>query len=79
VTAAALSDDSGKVRYYEGTPIPTSLGLVAMLGAAYGNGAVGDSLWLGALQLGPWVLHPLALAYAVSGSFMISTIRIPKP
>jgi CDP-diacylglycerol--serine O-phosphatidyltransferase len=79
VTAAALSDDSGKVRYYEGTPIPTSLGLVAMLGAAYANGAVGQALWLGSMQLGPWVLHPLALAYAISGSFMISTIRIPKP
>jgi CDP-diacylglycerol---serine O-phosphatidyltransferase len=79
VTAAALSDDSGKVRYYEGTPIPTSLGLVAMLGAAYAQGAIGDALWLGSLQLGPWVLHPLALAYAISGSFMISTIRIPKP
>jgi CDP-diacylglycerol--serine O-phosphatidyltransferase len=79
VTAAALSDDSGKVRYYEGTPIPTSLSLVAMLGAAYANGAVGEALWLGSTQLGPWVLHPLALAYAISGSFMISTIRIPKP
>jgi CDP-diacylglycerol--serine O-phosphatidyltransferase len=34
VTAAALSDESGKVKYYEGTPIPTSLALVALLGAA---------------------------------------------
>ena len=29
VTASSLSDDSGKVRYFEGTPIPTSLVLVA--------------------------------------------------
>jgi len=34
---------------------------------------------LGAVELGPWVLHPLVAMYAISGSFMISTIRIPKP
>ncbi len=79
VTAAALSDGTGKVKYYEGTPIPTSLGLVALLGVAFGTGHTGDALWLGAIHLGPWVLHPLSLVYAVSGSMMISTIRIPKP
>ena len=79
VTAAALSDGTGKVKYYEGTPIPTSLGLVALLGVAFGTGRTGDALWLGAVHLGPWVLHPLSLVYAVSGSMMISTIRIPKP
>ncbi|MGZ3613663.1 MAG: CDP-diacylglycerol--serine O-phosphatidyltransferase, partial [Thermodesulfobacteriota bacterium] len=27
-----------------------------------------------------WMLHPLAVLYAISGSLMISsTIRIPKP
>ena len=29
VTAASLADESGKVRYYEGTPIPTSIAIVA--------------------------------------------------
>lgn len=79
VTAASLSDDSGKVKYYEGTPIPTSLALVLVWAIAFGQGHVGENVWLGTLQLGPWKLHPLALMYAVSGSFMISTIRIPKP
>jgi CDP-diacylglycerol--serine O-phosphatidyltransferase len=79
VTAAALSDDSGKVRYYEGTPIPTSLGLVALLGAAFASDRIGEALWAGRVELGPYALHPLVLAYAVSGSLMISTIRIPKP
>ena len=79
VTAASLSDDSGKVKYYEGTPIPTSLALVLVWAVAFGQGRIGDATWLGLLQLGPWKLHPLALMYAVSGSFMISTIRIPKP
>jgi len=78
VTAESLSDDSGKVKYFEGTPIPTSLALVAMLGVAYATSSVGASLWLGAIQLGPFVLHPLVLTYAVSGALMISTIHIPK-
>jgi CDP-diacylglycerol---serine O-phosphatidyltransferase len=79
VTAAALSDESGKVKYYEGTPIPTSLALVLVLGIAFGTGRTQESLWLGALSLGPFLLHPLALIYAISGSLMISTIRVPKP
>ncbi|MDB4934422.1 MAG: CDP-diacylglycerol--serine O-phosphatidyltransferase [Labilithrix sp.] len=79
VTAAALSDDSGKVRYYEGTPIPTSLALVLALGIAFGQGAVGESLWLGSLALGPFVFHPLTLMYVISGALMVSTFKIPKP
>ena len=79
VTAEALSDESGKVRYYEGTPIPTSLALVLVLGIAFAQGAVGPSLWLGSVALGPFVLHPLTLMYVVSGALMVSTFRIPKP
>ena len=33
VTAEELSDESGKVSYFEGTPIPTSLVLVAGIAA----------------------------------------------
>jgi CDP-diacylglycerol--serine O-phosphatidyltransferase len=79
VTAASLSDERGKVKYYEGTPIPSSLGLVLILGIAFGTNCVGDKIWLGAIELGPWGLHPLSIMYAISGSFMISTIKIPKP
>ena len=81
VTAAALSDETtGKVRYFEGTPIPTSIGIVMLLGVAFFLGRTGDTLWLGAVQAGPAVLHPLALVYVASGSAMISaTLRIPKP
>lgn len=79
VTAAALSDESGKVKYYEGTPIPSSLAIVLALGIAFARGKVGDDLWLGAVALGPWTLHPFSLVYVLSGSMMISTIKIPKP
>lgn len=79
VTASALSNGTGKVKYYEGTPIPTSLLLVLILGIAYAKHATGTALWLGSVEIGPFILHPLVLMYVVSGSFMISTIRIPKP
>ncbi len=80
VTASALADEStGKVKYFEGTPIPTSVLLVIILGIAQYLGRVGDSLWFGVTRIGPAELHPLALMFAASGSAMISTLRIPKP
>lgn len=79
VTAEKLAGGEDKVRYYEGTPIPTSVVLVAVLAAAAWLDRVGEQLWGGAVLLGPWELHPLVLLFAVSGTLMISTIRIPKP
>ena len=80
VTSAALTDTgTGKVKYFEGTPIPTSIAIVFMLGAAHWLGHVDERLWFGVYQIGPALLHPLALVYAASGSAMISaTLRIPK-
>jgi CDP-diacylglycerol---serine O-phosphatidyltransferase len=80
VTAVALSDSkTGKVKYFEGTPIPTSVVIVLLLGVAFSQQAIENDLWLGVLQLGPASFHPLTLLYAASGTAMISTIRIPKP
>lgn len=79
VTAEAFAEETGKVTYFEGTPIPTSFVLVLLLAAAAYFGAVGANLWLGQMRFGGGVLHPLALAFAASGSLMISRIRIPKP
>jgi CDP-diacylglycerol---serine O-phosphatidyltransferase len=79
VTAEQLAGEDGKVRYYEGTPIPTSLLLVVVLAVAAWQGQVGAELWGGTVMLGPCILHPLVLLFAASGSLMISTIRIPKP
>src|SRR5215831_16177963 len=80
VTAAALSDATGKVKYFEGTPIPTSILIVVLLGIAFSQKATESQLWLGMWQVGPSALHPLTLIYAVNGMTMISaTLRIPKP
>jgi CDP-diacylglycerol--serine O-phosphatidyltransferase len=79
VTAEKLSGAEGKVKYFEGTPIPTSVVLVAVLAAAAWQGRLGDTIWGGQWTIGPWVLHPLTLLFALSGSLMISkTLRIPK-
>jgi CDP-diacylglycerol--serine O-phosphatidyltransferase len=79
VTAEALSEGAAKVKYFEGTPIPTSVVIVGILAWCAWDGRLGDALWGGAWALGPWTLHPLALVYAVSGSLMISkTLHIPK-
>jgi CDP-diacylglycerol--serine O-phosphatidyltransferase len=80
VTAELLAGDEGKVKHFEGTPIPTSVVIVGLLAWAAASGAIGPDLWGGVWHLGPWQLHPLVLVYALSGSLMISkTLRIPKP
>jgi CDP-diacylglycerol---serine O-phosphatidyltransferase len=81
VTAAVLADEAtGKVKYFEGTPIPTSIAIVALLGAAFWQGAVDENLWLGTYRIGPATFHPLVLLFVASGTAMISaTLRIPKP
>jgi CDP-diacylglycerol--serine O-phosphatidyltransferase len=78
ITAEALSDDKGKVKYFEGTPIPTSLLLVLLMLWAASQGALGESLWFGQVVFAGFTLHPIVLLFAVSGSLMISRIRIPK-
>ena len=82
VTAEALSagSDSGKVAYFEGTPIPTSVVLTAVLAFAAWQDRIGENLYGGAWNLGAWEFHPLSLLFIASGSMMISkTLRIPKP
>jgi CDP-diacylglycerol--serine O-phosphatidyltransferase len=77
-TSDALADDSGKVKYFEGTPIPSSVFIVLLLAALYFADRLGPDVWLGSWTLGGLVLHPLSLVYALSGSAMISTMRVPK-
>jgi CDP-diacylglycerol--serine O-phosphatidyltransferase len=74
VTAVEMAGETGKVEYFEGTPIPTSvlvLGLL-MLAFYYGN-FLPVNVFGARLDL-------VALVFLLSGSLMISkTLRIPKP
>ena len=78
VTAEKLSEGGDKVKYFEGTPIPTSMFLVLLIAFAAWQGAIGPDLWFGAIKVAGYTLHPLVLLFAASGSLMISRIRIPK-
>ncbi len=80
VTAETLSEGADKVAYFEGTPIPTSVLLTAVLALAAWQGRLDEQIYGGAWVLGSWTLHPLALLFVLSGSLMLSkTLRIPKP
>jgi CDP-diacylglycerol--serine O-phosphatidyltransferase len=81
VTAEQLAEGgSGKVKYFEGTPIPTSVVLTGVLAYAASQGRIADALYWGVWNVGPATLHPLVLLFGISGTLMISkTLRIPKP
>jgi len=79
VTAESLSAGADKVAYFEGTPIPTSVVLTAVLAGIAWQRGLAPPLPGGAWDILGWTLHPLALLFALSGTLMISkTLRIPK-
>jgi CDP-diacylglycerol--serine O-phosphatidyltransferase len=74
VTAESLATQTGKVEYFEGTPIPTSIVPLALLMLAFHHGSLYPIDALGV----EW--HAIVLLFLLSGSLMISkTLRIPKP
>ncbi len=69
VTSAALTNQStGKVKYFEGTPIPTSVLLVLALALIYSLGHTGEHFLWGDWRIAGRVLHPFPLFFALSGS-----------
>jgi CDP-diacylglycerol--serine O-phosphatidyltransferase len=74
ITAEAMAAETGKVRYFEGTPIPTSVVPLALLMVGFHQGALFPVTALGL------TLHLPVLLFVASGTLMISkTLRIPKP
>ena len=79
VTAEALAGGGGKVSHFEGTPIPTSAGLTALLAWAAWELRLGPQLPGGVWTVLGADLHPFTLLFALSGTLMVSkTLRIPK-
>lgn len=90
-TVALLpKDSSGKISHFEGLPIPSSLGLVAVL--AYFVISKGlmhaDQFPYGVIDLAQLIgvdsklgqVHAFTLLFGLQGTAMISkTLRIPKP
>ena len=74
VTAEALAAETGKVRHFEGTPIPTSIVPLGLLLLAFHR----QSLF--PVAVGGLTLHLVSLLFLLSGSLMISkTLKVPKP
>ncbi|KAF9585588.1 CDP-diacylglycerol-serine O-phosphatidyltransferase [Lunasporangiospora selenospora] len=73
-------DKSGKIAYFEGTPIPTTLALVAMLAYLYKEGRVGDALPGGIVEIAPgYSFHAMVAMFGISGTLMVSkSLKIPK-
>ena len=73
VTAESLTGDAGKVKYFEGTPIPTSVVPLALLMIAFHHRN------LLPVNLFGVEFHLLSLVFFVSGCLMISkSLHIPK-
>ena len=80
VTSAQLTNpDTGKVRYFEGLPIPTSILLVITMAALFQFEPAGADFVGGGMKILGRDFHPFSLLFALSGSLMISTIKVPKP
>jgi CDP-diacylglycerol--serine O-phosphatidyltransferase len=73
VTAEEMSAGTGKVAYFEGTPIPTSVVPLGLLMLAFWQDRL-FPVWILGVEL-----HLMSLLFLLSGSLMISkTLRIPK-
>jgi len=80
VSCEIISAGTGKVKYYEGMPIPGSLLIVLLLYVCYTNGAIGnEEIFGGRYEIYPGHFHPFSLLYLGAGLMMLSTIHIPKP
>lgn len=82
VTATSIPKDAtGKAQYFEGTPIPTSLGLDAMMAywvyAGWIHESIPGGVWFAGSAL---EFHPIVVVFMLHGCLMTSkTIHIPKP
>ncbi|KFA72360.1 hypothetical protein S40288_05577 [Stachybotrys chartarum IBT 40288] len=82
VTVSVLPKDAtGKSKYFEGTPIPTSLAMDALMAYWVSQDWILDNLPLGVWLEGSLLeFHPAILLFVAHGCLMTSrTIRIPKP
>jgi len=82
VTVQALPKDAtGKSKYFEGTPIPTSLSIAGLMAYWVSQGWVLENIPLGTYMTGTmFEFHPVVGLYVMWGCLMTSkTIHIPKP
>ncbi|KAJ5638092.1 CDP-alcohol phosphatidyltransferase [Penicillium lividum] len=82
VTVAVLpKDKSGKSKYFEGTPIPTTLYIAGLMAYCVSQSWTHENIPFGLIAEGTALeFHPAALLFVLHGCTMVSkTIHIPKP
>ncbi|KAL9084417.1 MAG: hypothetical protein Q9159_005251 [Coniocarpon cinnabarinum] len=82
VTVSQLpKDKTGKSKYFEGTPAPTSLSIAALMAYWVSQGSILDKLPLGLVASGsPFEFHAAVGLFVVHGCLMCSkTLKVPKP
>lgn len=82
VTVQALPKDAtGKSKYFEGTPIPTSLALDSVMAFWVSKGWILDKIPLGTAFTGTALeFHPIVIMFVLHGCLMVSkTLKVPKP
>jgi CDP-diacylglycerol--serine O-phosphatidyltransferase len=79
-TGNVPKDSKGKAAYFEGLPIPTSLGIASLMGYwAYQDWVQAD-IPFGTVGQGLLEVHPMVGLFAVHACCMLSkTLHIPKP
>jgi len=80
VTVQSLpKDTSGKSKYFEGTPIPTTLSIVLLMAYWTNKGWILEQLPLGTVGAGLFEFHPAVVVFLASGCAMVSkSIHVPK-
>eukprot|EP00919_Chromeraceae_sp_WS-2016_P047917 GHVR01113485.1.p1 GENE.GHVR01113485.1~~GHVR01113485.1.p1 ORF type:complete len:220 (+),score=18.34 GHVR01113485.1:30-689(+) len=79
-TSSFMENSKGKVKYYIGFPLPTSLCIVLLLFALWHLGLVGEYILLGKFIIAGWTFHPMSMVYFLWGLMMTtSRVKIAKP
>jgi CDP-diacylglycerol--serine O-phosphatidyltransferase len=82
VTAALVPKDAtGKAKFFEGTPIPMSLGIVQIMAYWVYKGWTLEQVPLGLwLEGTAFEFHPVVAMFILHGCLMVSkTLHVPKP
>lgn len=74
-------DANGKAKYFEGLPIPTSLGIMALTAFWVSKGWILENIPYGTVMQGtPLEFHPVVFLFLAHGCCMVSkTLHVPKP
>ena len=82
VTVSTLpKDKTGKSKYFEGIPIPTSLSIAGIMAYWVSQRWILENIPFGTVGTGTFCeLHPAVGLFVVHGCLMVSkSLRIPKP